>query len=293
MAQHTTDVPERQQIPEHVPLPPLSQIETPPPSYEPLQNESIDWHVSPDANGVDGDVDTLGVSARADGRVDVDCHAPLGRRLSRLIETERRSISATQNIPDEHESRPPPKLNIVIQVAGSRGDVQPFVALGCALQRNHGHRVRIATHTAFDDFVRSSGLGFYPLGGDPTELMAYIVKNPGLIPSYASIKAGDIGRKREMLGEMLEGCWKSCISKDEKTDEPFVADAIIANPPSMGHIHCAQALSIPLHIMFTMPWSTTRAFAHPLANLKYSADTAPAIANSLSFGVVEFMMWQG
>jgi len=171
--------------------------------------------------------------------------------------------------------------------------VQPFVALGCALQRGHNHRVRIATHTVFEDFVRSAGLEFYPLGGDPTELMAYIVKNPGLIPSFASVKAGDIGRKRDMLGEMLEGCWKSCIERDLRSQAPFVADAIIANPPSMGHVHCAQALSIPLHIMFTMPWSTTRSFSHPLANLKVSADTNIGVANSLSFGIVEFMMWQG
>jgi hypothetical protein len=33
--------------------------------------------------------------------------------------------------------------------------------------------------------------------------------------------------------------------------KPFVADAIIANPPSFGHVHCAEKLGIPLHIMFT------------------------------------------
>ena len=33
--------------------------------------------------------------------------------------------------------------------------------------------------------------------------------------------------------------------------KPFVAHAIIANPPSFAHIHCAEKLGIPLHIMFT------------------------------------------
>ena len=192
---------------------------------------------------------------------------------------------------------PPPaepwtiKLNIVIQVVGSRGDVQPFVALGAALQQ-HGHRVRIATHDVFDSFVRDAGLGFYPIGGDPAELMAYMVKNPGLIPSMKSLRAGDIKRKRQMVAGMLEGCWKSCISPDPQTKEPFVADAIIANPPSFAHIHCAQALGVPVHLMFTMPWTNTRAFPHPLANLKYSK-TKPTIANYLSYTVVEFLTWQG
>jgi UDP:flavonoid glycosyltransferase YjiC (YdhE family) len=64
------------------------------------------------------------------------------------------------------------KLNIVIQVVGSRGDVQPFIALGNELQRS-GHRVRIATHGTFEGFVRESGLEFYSIGGDPTQVISY------------------------------------------------------------------------------------------------------------------------
>lgn len=169
--------------------------------------------------------------------------------------------------------------------------MQPFVALGNELQR-YGHRVRIATHDVFEKFVRDSGLEFYPIGGDPAELMAYMVKNPGLIPSMKSLREGEIERKRFMVLTMLEGCWQACIRPDLVTDQPFVADAIIANPPSFAHVHCAQALSIPLHIMFTMPWSSTAAFPHPLANLK-GGNFGEDIANYLSYGVVEWMTWQG
>ncbi len=38
---------------------------------------------------------------------------------------------------------------------------------------------------------------------------------------------------------------------DNRAAKPFVADAIIANPPSFAHIHCAERLGIPLHLMFT------------------------------------------
>jgi hypothetical protein len=31
---------------------------------------------------------------------------------------------------------------------------------------------------------------------------------------------------------------------------PFVADAIISNPVTYAHAHCAEALGIPLHFMF-------------------------------------------
>ena len=71
-----------------------------------------------------------------------------------------------------------------------------------------------------------------------------------------------------------------------------MAEAIIANPPSFAHVHCAQALGVPLHMVFTMPWSSTKAFPHPLANLKNST-VDPQLANYISYGIVEWMTWQG
>ena len=260
----------------------MQEDRDPPPAYE---------SINPDTS------DALRVGMRSDGRIDVNVDETLGRRLTRLVQTHDATTVSHQGAPSLRETTPiitcPAKLNIIIQVVGSRGDVQPFVALGCELQQQHGHRVRMATHAVFEDLMRKAGLEFYPIGRDPVVLMAYIVKNPGLIPSIASVRAGDIGRKRLMLAKILEGCWKSCHMRDEKTQRPFVADAIIANPPSFGHVHCAQALGIPLHIMFTMPWTTTRAIAHPLANLKYSSDMSPRIANKISYGAVEWMTWQG
>jgi sterol 3beta-glucosyltransferase len=58
-----------------------------------------------------------------------------------------------------------------------QGDVQPFIALGQELQIV-GHRVRLATHNVFEQFVRDSGLEFFPIGGDPTELMAVSFHSP-------------------------------------------------------------------------------------------------------------------
>ncbi|KAI6914309.1 sterol glucosyltransferase [Hortaea werneckii] len=240
---------------------------------------------------------TDGIDLRNDGRIDLECESRVGRALSRVIpagtlpDFDSGDQANTSNRPTCLQA--PAQLNIVIQVVGSRGDVQPFIALGCELQKTHGHRVRIATHGTFEAFVRESGLEFFSIGGDPAELMAYIVKNPGLIPSMRSLKAGDIQKKRKMLAEMLRGCWRSCIEPDAQSGAPFVADAIIANPPSFAHIHCAQALGVPIHIMFTMPWSSTRAFAHPLANLKFSPKTDPNIANYISYGLVEWLTWQG
>ena len=150
----------------------------------------------------------------------------------------------------------------------------------------------------------SNGLEFFSIGGDPEALMAYMVKNPGLIPGIESIKAGDIAKRRKEMAAMFEGTWRSCIEAGngldgmttaihvENTEDLFVADVIIANPPSMGHIHCAEKLGIPLHIVFTMPWSPTKAFHHPLASMTYDGEDK-SVANYFSFAIMELMTWQG
>ncbi|KAJ4249063.1 hypothetical protein NW762_012395 [Fusarium torreyae] len=234
---------------------------------------------------------------RDDARVEINCDSKLVRTLTHLYRTPPEKNQHPEPAASDYEEVETPKkswatkLNIVIQVVGSRGDVQPFIALGNELQR-HGHRVRLATHDIFAKFVRDSGLEFYPIGGDPAELMAYMVKNPGLIPSMKSLAAGEVQKKRHMVQEMLDNFWDSCLMADLLSGVPFTADAIIANPPSFAHIHCAQALGIPVHLMFTMPWSNTKAFPHPLTQLK-NAGSDPRTQYYVSYYVVEWLTWQG
>lgn len=73
---------------------------------------------------------------------------------------------------------------------------------------------------------------------------------------------------------------------------PFVADAIIANPVSFAHVHIAERLGIPLHMMFTFPFTPTSMFPHPLANIKRS-NVDVSYTNFMSYPLVEMMTWQG
>lgn len=57
--------------------------------------------------------------------------------------------------------------------------MQPFVQLGLRLRRD-GHRVRLATHSCFEDYVRGMGLDFYPLAGDPLKLSEFMVRTHAL-----------------------------------------------------------------------------------------------------------------
>ncbi|KAL1648560.1 hypothetical protein SLS61_006884 [Didymella pomorum] len=262
-----------------------------------------------------------------DGRVNIRINQK-SRALSQLIvpQIQRQLTQAQEDpeppppyIPESLGGTPgqkaPPPLNVVIQVVGSRGDVQPFVALGKVLKDTYGHRVRLATHPTFKDFVIENGLEFFSIGGDPAELMAFMVKNPGLMPGMNTLWSGDVGKRRKGIAEILRGTWRSCIETGnglgvdplkqtveewmgieeqlpEQLKKPFVADAIIANPPAFGHVHCAEKLGIPLHMMFTMPWSPTQQFPHPLANIQ-SSNADPTITNYMSYIMVDLLTWQG
>ncbi|XP_020084149.1 sterol 3-beta-glucosyltransferase UGT80A2-like isoform X1 [Ananas comosus] len=175
-----------------------------------------------------------------------------------------------------------PPLQIVILIVGTRGDVQPFVAIGKRLQ-DYGHRVRLATHANFKEFVLTAGLEFYPLGGDPKVLAEYMVKNKGFLPSAPS----EIPIQRKQIKEIIFSLLPACKDPDVDTGIPFKADAIIANPPAYGHTHVAEALKVPIHIFFTMPWTPTSEFPHPLSRVKQPA------GYRLSYQIVDSMIWLG
>ena len=109
-----------------------------------------------------------------DGRINIK-FKERQRRLSILAplfaEKQLDLSRETEALLDKDNYDNPPPLNIVVQIIGSRGDIQPFIALGKAL-KGYGHNVRIATHPTFRDFVKENDLDFFSVGGDPAELMS-------------------------------------------------------------------------------------------------------------------------
>ena len=79
---------------------------------------------------------------------------------------------------------------------------------------------------------------------------------------------GDVGAGRLALNKEMSYTPTPDIQQGNNIPgKPFVADAIIANLPSSGHICYAERLGMLLHLMFTVPWSPT---SDPLANIQPS-----------------------
>jgi UDP:flavonoid glycosyltransferase YjiC (YdhE family) len=59
-------------------------------------------------------------------------------------------------------------MHLTIASIGSRGDVQPFITLGLALQQT-GHTVQLVTHANFETDIKARGLEFALISGNPQE----------------------------------------------------------------------------------------------------------------------------
>lgn len=147
--------------------------------------------------------------------------------------------------------KPTESLRITCLTIGSRGDVQPYIAL-CKGLLAEGHKPKIATHAEFKGWVESHGIEFAPVEGDPAELMRICVEN-GMF-TYSFLKEAS-ATFRGWIDELLTSGWKACQN----------TDILIESPSAMGGIHIAEALGIPYFRAFTMPWTRTRAYPHAFA----------------------------
>ena len=147
--------------------------------------------------------------------------------------------------------KPTESLRITCLTIGSRGDVQPYIAL-CKGLIAEGHKPRIATHAEFEPWVRQHGIDFSPVEGDPAELMRICVEN-GMF-TYSFLKEASV-KFRGWIDELLTSGWQACQD----------SDILIESPSAMGGIHIAEALGIPYFRAFTMPWTRTRAYPHAFA----------------------------
>lgn len=147
--------------------------------------------------------------------------------------------------------KPTESLRITCLTIGSRGDVQPYIAL-CKGLLEEGHRPKIATHREFESWVRKHGIDFAPVEGDPAELMRICVEN-GMF-TYSFLKEASV-KFRGWIDELLSSAWIACQN----------SDILIESPSAMAGIHIAEALGIPYFRAFTMPWTRTRAYPHAFA----------------------------
>lgn len=144
-------------------------------------------------------------------------------------------------------------MNITILTAGTRGDIQPYVALAKQL-KDAGYTVRLGAPANFEAFASSHGISFAPLRADYYQLMDS--------PEGQSLKSGNPIRVMQhmkttvfpMMRKLLDDTWQAAQG----------ADAIIYHPKLFNAPHIAEKLGIPIFAAAAVPLLTpTGAFPAP------------------------------
>jgi sterol 3beta-glucosyltransferase len=106
-------------------------------------------------------------------------------------------------------------MRVTILAIGSRGDIQPYLALSQGLI-GAGCAVRLATHAAFETLVQDYAIPFFPLDDDPQEFF----QSEG---GRKALEAGEIvllyvyrlARLTEPLVQSyMQRCWEACQDAD-------------------------------------------------------------------------------
>ncbi|KDN36425.1 glycosyltransferase family 1 protein [Tilletiaria anomala UBC 951] len=170
---------------------------------------------------------------------------------------------------------PKQPLHITMLSIGSRGDVQPYIALAKALMAD-GHRVRIATHDEFSAWIEGHNIEFSAVGGDPAELMRICEQNGTFTVGF--VREGLL-KFRGWLDDLLLSSWRACHG----------TDVIIESPSAIAGIHVAEAMQIPYFRAFTMPWTRTRAYPHAFA---VPHSKAGGSYNYISYVIFDQVFWR-
>lgn len=170
-------------------------------------------------------------------------------------------------------------MNIAIVASGSRGDVQPYVALGKGLKAA-GYQVRLLTGDNFETLAAEAGLAFYSTGESIEERLqseewrttlenGNFLKILGQMQKEMKLGAAGIV---ERLPSLLEG-----------------SDLILSGMAGMGGVFTiAEMLRIPVIQTHVFPFTPTHEFPSPLVpNLPFGR-----VLNRLSFHATRQIFWQ-
>lgn len=148
-------------------------------------------------------------------------------------------------------------MRIAIQTLGTRGDVQPYVALALGLMAR-GHQVQIAAPEQYEALVTERGVSYEALPGeflaliDTPEGKAALAGGEGFGAGFKLLK-----HVRPMMRRLLDDEWKSVNA--------FGPDLIIYHPKSLAAPHMAEKLARPSILASPLPGFTpTKAFPSPL-----------------------------
>jgi sterol 3beta-glucosyltransferase len=172
-------------------------------------------------------------------------------------------------------------MRIAVLSLGSRGDVQPLVALAAALAKR-GHAVRLLSHANFAALAAGRGVAFDTVAGD-----------------FRVVLSGEDGRRLIASGRNPLAAMRAirAIAREEREwwtqirDRSAGADVLISGTASFGiAASLAESRNIPWVHSDLAPLAPTRAFPSPI--LPPPVVRLPGWANWLHHHGATQLLWQ-
>lgn len=128
-------------------------------------------------------------------------------------------------------------MKVVFLTVGSRGDVQPYVALAKELIKN-GHEALVCTGSSFKRFIQENGVGFHEATAD---LMAILESEEG----KKVFNGGhyNILKMLKYAKAVITPAYRK--SMDDFLDASKGSDLIIYHPKALGAVDIAEYLNVP------------------------------------------------
>jgi UDP:flavonoid glycosyltransferase YjiC (YdhE family) len=170
---------------------------------------------------------------------------------------------------------------IAVIAVGTRGDVQPLVALAKGLHCS-GHTVRVATTLEFETLVTEQGLDFFLLSGSPSQMMqgADMMAAMGGNQNPIALVRGIRRTIGPMFSQGVAEVWAASQG----------ADAMILSMLGFfAGYHVAEKLGIPFYEGYVLPGRPTRAFPSPLLGMDLRLG---GVANWLSHTLLLNLGWR-
>ncbi|WP_326545276.1 glycosyltransferase [Mycolicibacterium sp. ND9-15] len=170
-------------------------------------------------------------------------------------------------------------MKFVLASYGTRGDVEPFVAVGRDLLRR-GHHVRMAVSPDQVGFAEAAGLAAVAYGPDPRQWQD--VHREFLTRLFSKFwRVRDLIRLGRQDWELTSHCWEemSTTLTTLAAGADLLFTGVIDEQPGAN---VAESLDIPLATLHTFP---TRANGHLVPNLP-----APLVRSAMT--VSEWMGWR-
>lgn len=173
-------------------------------------------------------------------------------------------------------------MRIALIALGTRGDVQPYIALGKGLAIA-GHIVRLLTHQNFEKLVTSQGVDFWPVKGDVQDVMGTPEMQDLLEKgNFLAINARAAKEAEHAALDWARDGMAGCAGMDlilVGLGGFFIALAV------------AEKLDIPLMQAYLVPFVPTRAF--PSVLLPTGVPRLGGLFNLATHHLTRQMMWQG